>query len=127
MCAFSCLIYLAVGIKNYVITNDKKIGYLSQSVLTDLQVVFDAKAAVANARRDAYELKRRESERDATATRCDAIEAAADSFLTVNYNETVNVSSVHVHESQAPVRNLQLQYVSQPGYYNHSASFCFPP
>ena len=125
MCAFSCLIYLAAGIKNYIVTKDKKTGHLSQSFLADLQVVFDAKAAVAKARRDDYELKRRELQQEATRIRCDAIEAAADSFLTVNSNETVNVTNVH--ESQAAVRNLQLPSVSQPGYYNHSPSFCFPP
>ena len=109
MCAFPCLIYLAAGIRDCIVTNDKKIGHLSQSFLTDLQVVFDAKAAVTNARRDAYELKRRRSERAATTTRCDAIKAAADSFLAVNHNKTVNVTSVHTHESQEAVRNLQLQ------------------
>ena len=90
-------------------------------LLDDLQVVIDAKAAVAQSRRDAYELKRREREQEATRIRCDAFEAAAESFLTVNSNEAVNVTNVH--ESQAAVRNLQLPSVSQPGYYNHSSFF----
>ena len=119
------LLYLAAGIKNYIVTKDKKIGHLSQAFLSDLQVVFAAKAAVAQARRDNYELKRREAEREATRIRCDAFEAAADSFLTITSNETVNVTDAQ--ESPAAVRNLQLPSVSQPGYCNHSPSFYFAP
>jgi len=116
---------LFAAIPNYRKTQDVKIGLLTKTFLDDLQVVIDAKAAVAQSRRDAYELTRREREQEATRIRCDAFEAAAESFLTVNSDEPVNVTNVH--ESQAAVRNLQLPSVSQPGYYNHSPSFCFPP
>jgi hypothetical protein len=119
------LVGLLAAIPNYRKTQDVKIGRLKQSFLDDLQVVIDAKAAVAQSRRDAYELKRRAREQEATRIRCDAFEAAAESFLTVNSNEAVNVTNAH--ESQAAVRNLQLPSVSQPGYYNPPPSFCFPP
>ena len=118
------LMCVAAGIKNYIVTKDKKIGHLSQAFLSDLQVVFACKAAVAKARRDNYELKRREAEREATRIRCDAFEAAADSVLTTASNETINVTDAQ--ESQAAVRNLQLPSASQPGYCNHSPSVCFP-
>ena len=114
-------IYLTcyAGIKNYIVTKDKKIGHLSQAFLDDLQVVFEAKAAVAKARRDDYELKRRDLEREATKKRCDDFEAAAASFL----NESVTANVNNVPESQAAVRSLVLQSVSQPGYYSCALPF----
>ena len=117
------LIYLTAGIKNYIVTKDKKIGHLSQSFLDDLQVVFEAKAAVAKARRDEYELKRRDLERKATKKRCDDFEAAAASFL----NESLTANVNNVPESQAAVRSLVLQSVSQPGYYSCALPFSVIP
>ena len=90
------MVGLLAAIPNYRKTQDVKIGRLKQSFLDDLQVVIDAKAAVAQSRRDAYELKRREREQEATKKRCDEVEAAAASFL----NESITANVTNVHEPQ---------------------------